>query len=144
MRRGLESFAERIMPQCATIVDDIRISPHGRRCGRLRSSPLAALRSDSHPSPLLRSTSTSIANPKKNELDLKGRARLYLFYSADSGIGAIRLHFLMQRCNYFLKCPIIQGEIFIKSKNKVFTPTKEFLFALRLIFGLMVLYHRDV
>jgi hypothetical protein len=53
LRRGLESFAQRILPLCATIVDDIRLSSLGRRCGRLRSSPLAALRSDSHPSPLL-------------------------------------------------------------------------------------------
>jgi hypothetical protein len=31
-----------------------RLSSRGRRCGRLRSFPLAALRSNSHPSPLLR------------------------------------------------------------------------------------------
>jgi hypothetical protein len=31
----------------------VAISSSGRRCGRLRSSPLAALRSNSYPSPLL-------------------------------------------------------------------------------------------
>jgi hypothetical protein len=35
------------------VVVAIRESSRGRRCGRLRSSPLAALRFDSHPSPLL-------------------------------------------------------------------------------------------
>jgi hypothetical protein len=41
------------MTLCATIVDAIRLSSRGRRSGRLRSSALASLRSDSHPSPLL-------------------------------------------------------------------------------------------
>jgi hypothetical protein len=44
-----------------------RLSSRGRRCGRLRSFPLASLRSNSHPSPLL--------TPLSRRLRLSSRGR---------------------------------------------------------------------